>query len=137
MPPFLQNALLSALLACAAVGHAAAPWCGAYNGNNYCQYQGQVARAYVNNYDQIILYFDAPMTTADASKVGASVTDACIVSTSTTQGERFGKLFYGTLLSAQATRRKIVVQMNPPAVEGYPRCDRVWISRSTQTKRNT
>jgi hypothetical protein len=107
---------------------AGSSFCEVVGGGYYCQYQGRVAQSYVNNFDQILLYFDPPMLPADAAKIGATQVVGCIVSTAgTVQNERFGKLFYATILAAQAARRDVVVQMRAPAFETWPRCDRVWM----------
>lgn len=120
---------LSLLLLMASVAsYAGAPTCAVSSATNYCQYTGLVNQAYVNASNQVILYFDTFMTPAQASTLGATEVHACSVDLGTTQGAQFGKMFYATLLTAQAMRRSVTVMM-VGAIFGYPRCDRIWLAQ--------
>jgi hypothetical protein len=106
--------------------HAAAPVCTA----TYCYYTGQVNQAYVNEYNQVILYYDTMLTPAQSTAMNTTHPDGCVVDLSTAAGAQFGEMFYATLLSAQATRRAVTVFIFPAASTGlFPRCDRIWLAQ--------
>jgi hypothetical protein len=109
------------------VVQAAAPVCYPYNGTGYCQYSGRVVKAYVNAYDQILLYFDTPVDLNQAASVGltgATVSTAAIYNMSANRD--FGKMLYATLVAAQARGANVEVQMHSVS-GGYLVMDRVWI----------
>jgi hypothetical protein len=120
--------LTLALLMAGVASYAGAPTCAVSGTTNYCQYTGLVNQAYVNASNQVILYFDTFMTAAQAATLSATEVHACSVDLGTTQSAQFGKMFYATLLTAQATRRSVTVMM-VGAVFGYPRCDRIWLAQ--------
>ena len=104
---------------------AAKPTCHVHNGSPYCQYTGKVAQSYVNNGNQIILYFDTAFgSTSEINIPGVTVTSACLVPGNS--GMDFAKMFYASMLMAQATGRNVTVQMWGET-GGYPKCDRVWV----------
>lgn len=104
---------------------AAKPYCTVYNGSPYCQYTGKVSKSYVNAGNQIILYFDTAFGSASEINIpGVTVTNACLVPGNS--GMDFAKMFYASMLTAQATGRNVTVQMWGD-LGGYPKCDRVWV----------
>ena len=121
-------ALCLVLLISSLASYAGSQTCAVAGTTNYCQYTGQVNHAYVNAYNQVILFFDTLLTTAQAATLGATEVTACSVDISTTPGAQFGKMFYATLLTAQATRRPVTVMM-VVSFAGYPRCDRIWLAQ--------
>ena len=128
---FLAIAALSLTVATSFFGapkaHAAAPVCYPYGGAGYCQYTGKVVKAYVNAYDQILLYFDAPVDLNHAVSVGltgASVSVAAIYNMAANKD--FGKMLYATLLAAQSRGANVEVQMHSVS-GGYLAIDRIWI----------
>src|SRR5690349_24088188 len=77
-------ALLAGAYCIATPAHAAAPHCHPYQSTGYCQYDGKVARAYINAYKQIILYFDTPFSPSRAAAVGltgVSIDNAAVYNT--------------------------------------------------------
>jgi hypothetical protein len=82
---------------------ASAPQCYPYGSTGYCQYDGRVAKVYVNAYNQLILYFDAPVNSANAAAVGmtgVTVESAAIYSINANPD--FAKMLFASLLTAQA-----------------------------------
>lgn len=111
----------------AAPASAGAPQCYPWQNTGYCQYNGKVREAYVNAYDQVILYFDADVNPANAAAVGltgVTVTSAAMFSMSTNKD--FGKMLFAALLSAQARGAEISVQMLT-VNGGYLVIDRIWV----------
>lgn len=104
-----------------------APQCySSYGG--YCEYDGFVERIYVNSGNLILIYFDTPMASGETKKAG--IASAELVAAMVDLGKRpdFAKLLYSTALSAQATGRKISLQMHS-ASQGYLEADRIWLSK--------
>jgi hypothetical protein len=105
-----------------------APQCYPYNGTGYCQYDGRVQRAYINAYQQVILYFDTPINTASATSVGitgVTVSDAAIYNMGA--NPEFGKALFAAMLTAQARGTTVSVQMHS-ASDGYLVIDRIWVN---------
>lgn len=118
--------LVLGLWACSVGSYAGAPVCTA----TYCSYTGQVNQAYVNEYNQVILYYDTMLTPSQSSLMNTTHPDGCVVDLSTAAGAQFGKMFYATLLTAQATRRAVMVFIFPATSTGlFPRCDRIWLAQ--------
>lgn len=106
---------------------AAAPNCHPYNGYGYCQYDGRVREAYINAYNQIILYFDTPASLANVAAVGlagVTVDNAAIYNMQTNPD--FGKALFAALLAAQARGATVSVQMHSVS-GGYLVMDRIWV----------
>ena len=104
------------------------PSCTA-NSGGYCQYTGYVKQIYVNKSGMILIYYDTPFDTEqDADVAGYSLglggRSAAVVLVS--ENPEFAKLFYSTALSAQATKRKITIQMRGTH-SGYLKADRIWL----------
>jgi hypothetical protein len=108
------------------VATAAPPACySAYGG--YCQYDGKVRIAYINAYNQIILYFDAamPQTAPGSAGIsGVSIFDSAVYPIS--ENPDFAKALYASLLAAQARGALIQVQMMGTS-NGYMKMDRIWV----------
>jgi hypothetical protein len=108
---------------------AAAPHCHPSQSTGYCQYDGKVARAYINAYKQIILYFDAPLNIPDATNVGlAGVTVNNAALYNTTTDPDFAKSLFAAMLAAQARGSTISVQMMSVS-GGYLVIDRIWVDQ--------
>jgi hypothetical protein len=123
-------AALAAVLVWQAPGDAiaSAPACYTYNGSGYCQYQGKVAQAYMNAYNEILLYFDTPANPSDVANVGITgVTNYGAARFLITNNPEFGKALMAALLSAQARGATITVQLWGTGA-GYMTIDRFWVS---------
>lgn len=128
----IRHAIPAAALLAAGIIHspsaaAAAPHCHPYQSTGYCQYDGKVARAYINAYKQIILYFDTPFDPSSAAAVGltgVSIDNAAVYNISTDAD--FGKSLFAAMLSAQARGATISVQMMSVSA-GYLVIDRIWV----------
>ncbi len=108
-------------------GIASAPICRTHNGAPYCQYDGYVAKAYINVYGQVLLYYDTPLDLSEPASVGISgISSTAAAAFSLDENLEFGRSLYATLLSAQSRGAKITVQMRD-RVGGYLRIDRIWI----------
>jgi hypothetical protein len=106
---------------------AAAPQCYTWSGGGYCQYNGKVAQAYINAYQEIFLYFDTPVDPAQAASVGLTgVTVNHIARCHMTSNPDFGKALFAALLAAQARGATISVQMHSVS-GGYLMMDRIWV----------
>jgi len=119
---------LIALMVMSSAAFGAAPTCQLYNGSSpYCSYSGYVARIYVNASDTIILYFDTPMAANTASSVGFSATNTTAAAIKISENPEFANFFYSTALAAQASKRKIGIQMRDNH-GSYLKIDRIWLS---------
>ena len=108
--------------------YGSAPQCHPYNGSWYCQYDGRVRQAYINAYQQVILYFDTPLNIADATAVGASgvtVNSAAVYNMGSNPD--FGKALFAAMLTAQARGVTVSVQMSSVS-GGYLTIDRIWVN---------
>lgn len=105
---------------------AAKPTCHSSNGG-YCEYTGKISRIYVNNSNQILVYFDTPFDVGEWDKAGftASQTAAAIILID--EKPSYAKLFYSTALAAQVSKREVNFQMRN-VVNGYLKADRIWLS---------
>ena len=106
---------------------ASEPNCYPWQSTGYCQYNGKVSRAYVNAYDQLILYFDTPLNPANAAAVGltgVTVTNAATYNMATNR--EAGKMLFAAMLSAQARGATVEVQMMSVS-GGYLVMDRIWV----------
>ena len=109
--------------------HAAAPHCHPWQSTGYCQYDGKVARAYINAYKQIILYFDTPFSPSSATNVGltgVTIDNAAIYNTTTDPD--FAKSLFAAMLTAQARGANVSVQMMSVSA-GYLVIDRIWVDQ--------
>jgi hypothetical protein len=102
--------------------------CAPWGTSGYCQYDGRVARAYINAYHEVILYFDTAFSTSIATGVGlpgVSIDNAAKYNM--TANPDFGKSLFAALLSAQARGATVSVQMSSVA-DGYLVIDRIWVN---------
>ena len=119
--------LVAIALAHLPAADAAAPHCHPYQSTGYCQYDGKVARAYINAYKQIILYFDTTFNPSSAAAVGltgVTVDNAAIYNTTTDPD--FAKSLFAAMLAAEARGSTISVQMMSVS-GGYLVIDRIWV----------
>lgn len=106
---------------------AAAPACYPYNGSGYCQYNGLVREAYINAYNEIILYFDTPLNLASAAAAGVAGVTVDSAAKYNMQGNPdFGKALFAAMLAAQARGATVSVQMHSVS-GGYLVIDRIWV----------
>jgi hypothetical protein len=108
--------------------YASAPQCYPYGSTGYCQYDGRVTKVYVNAYNQVILYFDAPVNSANAAAVGmtgVTVESAAIYNINSNL--EFAKMLLASLLAAQARGATVTVQMMSVS-GGYLEMDRIWVN---------
>ena len=107
---------------------AGAPTCHVdASGVPYCSYSGRVARAYINENNYVLLYFDTAMDLSEPASVGIdNITSATAAAYLLTDNPEFGKALYASLLAAQARGATITVNMNN-RVSGYLRIDRIWV----------
>jgi len=109
--------------------YAGAPTCqyASSNSSPYCQYTGTVSRAYINNANAILVYFDTNMPVGEPQTVGfdSNVRSAAIL-VITPENEVFAKAFYATALTALAANKKVTIQMRG-VYGGYLKMDRIWI----------
>jgi hypothetical protein len=101
--------------------------CGMSGTLRYCQYDGRVSRAYVNAYDQIIVYFDTDFGVSVPAQVGFSVSAANAATVSTVAKPDFAKMLYASVLAAQAQDKTITLQMYEVA-NGLLVADRIWVN---------
>jgi hypothetical protein len=112
----------------ASSAHASAPNCYPWGAAGYCQYDGRVVRAYINAYNQVILYFDAPVNPANAAAVGltgVTVDNAAIYNT--TANPEFARGLFASMLAAQARGATVTVQMFSVS-SGYLVIDKIWVN---------
>jgi len=109
------------------LGYSAEPTCQTYNENNYCSYSGKVQRIYVNASNQILIYFDQPLSLEVASTFGYEITYGGAAIFPIDDKPEFAKMFYSTALTAQASGRNISIQMRS-VLNGYMKFDRIWLA---------
>jgi hypothetical protein len=103
------------------------PQCyGTYGG--YCQYNGYVQNLYINSGNVILVYFDTAMDEGEWEKAGVAATQRSAAAILVDENPEFAKMFYSTALSAQATKRKISVQLRG-VHSGYLKIDRIWLEQ--------
>jgi hypothetical protein len=108
--------------------NAAAPYCGMAGTQGYCQYQGKVSQAYVNAYQEILLYFDTPVPASEVAVAGFSgVSNYGAARFHMGSNPEFGRMLYASLLAAQARGATVTVQMYSSG-GGYLQIDRIWVS---------
>lgn len=105
---------------------AAKPTCSP-NYNGYWSYAGTVDRIYINSGNLILIYFDEPIEISEASKAGLSITETSAAAYKVNDNPEFAKLFYSTALAAQASKRKVLIQMRG-TLNGYLKFDRIWLA---------
>ena len=105
---------------------AAKPTCSS-NYNGYCSYTGTVDRIYINSGNLILIYFDEPINLSEPSKAGLSITETSAAIYRVNDNPEFARLFYSTALAAQASKRKVTIQMRD-TLNGYLKFDRIWLA---------
>jgi hypothetical protein len=123
----LETSCFLFLLLGANMSYADAPICHPHNGAPYCAYYGKVSQIYVNTYNTILLYFDTSLDLSSAQNYWGGVIHGNATSVKIDDNPEFAKLFYSTALSAQATGRKVSLQMRGQN-SGYLAADRIWLS---------
>jgi hypothetical protein len=117
--------IAGALFGTSGMVHAGKPGCGTSGGENYCYYTGKVLNSYVNAGNVILMYFDTQFgSTSEINIPNVQTLGACAVSMTGTPA--FSKLFYASILTAQAGGRNVSVQMRG-TINGTLVCDRVWV----------
>lgn len=110
------------------LGYSAAavePSCSTAGSVSFCRYTGAVAKIYVNDANQILLYFDTPMDVSRPAAVGISgVTQSVAAIIRINDNPTFAQYFYSTALAAQARGVDINIQMRGVS-NGYLKIDRV------------
>jgi hypothetical protein len=102
--------------------------CSTWSGTGYCQYDGKVTRAYINAYNEVILYFDTTFSTSLPSGVGINgVTINNAAKYNMTANPDFGKALFGAMLAAQARGATVSVQFSGVS-DGYLAIDRIWVN---------
>ena len=94
----------------------------------YCQYTGFVQKIYVNSGNLILMYFDTTMDEGEWDTAGIVASNRNAAAIVINDNPDFAKLFYSTALSAQASKRKVTVQLRG-AHSGYLKIDRVWLDQ--------
>ncbi len=106
------------------------------NGGNtpFAEYYGTVKSCYVNNHDEIILYFDTAISednlTLAQSSYSENLTQRYAALFQISTNPDFAKYLYATMLTAQTTGKKIHIQMRGVSTgvhSGYPLIDRIWL----------
>ena len=124
----MKLCFLIAVLGAIAAGESVAGslTCAPYGGGAYCQYDGKGAEAYVNAYDLIHVYFDQSFDISVPAQVGFNVSSASVAVVPISANPDFAKMFYSTVLSAQARSAAVRIQMTSTS-GGYLRADRIWV----------
>jgi len=123
---YCTTSILIAILFLASSVHAGAPTCSA-NSNGYCVYTGKISRIYVNSDNIILLYFDTPVALDVPTVAGLTITTGSAAAFHMDKNQEFAKAFYSTALAAQASGRKVTIQMRN-VQSGYLEFDRIWLS---------
>lgn len=115
-----------AILTPVSIAEAGAPACYTYGSAGYCQYDGLVARAYINSGNFLLIYFDAPLNLSSVASVGITgVTQADACGFPITENPDYAKMLFAAALAAQARGATVSLQLWGSA-SGYIRCDRIW-----------
>lgn len=124
----IATAILGAMATChGSSALADAPTCHTHSSGPYCSYHGIVHKAYVNENNWILLYFDTalnPSAVAAVRLTNVTNYNACIYKL--TDNADFAKAFYASILAAQARDARITVHMREGS-SGYLQCDRIWV----------
>ena len=123
-------AIIAGLLAFsfAESSEAGAPTCHAHSTGPYCRYEGHVSSVYINDGNIILLYFDTAMESSAPASVGISgVSQYSAAAYRLDDNPEYAKLLYASMLTAQARKATITVQMRN-TLHGYLVIDRIWVS---------
>ncbi len=117
--------LVLAILLSSNAALAAKPTCSVAS-SGYCQYIGPVRQVYVNSGNLILLTFDVGIDPADAAIAGFTPSRGDAAAYPVDENPEFGKLLYSTMLTAQASKRQVTIQMRGTS-SGYLKIDRIWM----------
>lgn len=92
----------------------------------YCQYDGTIERIYLNENNFIIVYFNAEFDKGAASAAGITTTFLGGGAVNGTTKPEYAKMFYSTALAAQATGRKVKIQMQGTEAS-YAKITKIWL----------
>ncbi len=104
------------------------PTCHEHSGGNYCKYTGLVEKVYVNSGNLILMYFENPIDSSIPSSFGLDTVYHGAGAVSINDNNEFAQYFYSTVLAAQASGRKVTIQMRGTR-SGYLKIDRVWLAK--------
>lgn len=116
-------------------------WAGEYtclnNGHSVCKYSGNVEKAYINEDDVVIIYFEAAVSSTEKDSAGYTCMGDARTHRSagrldiTQDNEIFGKQLYASALSAAIAGKEVIVMMTKNRCLGsYPQIDRIWVERN-------
>jgi len=109
---------------------AEAPTCRVHESGPYCKYYGKVKNLYINEGNLLLMYFDAAGNISDIrSHIPEAWSGSVHVAAAynTADNPDFANKLYSTLLTAQASKRKVSIQMRG-VTSGYLKIDRVWLA---------
>lgn len=121
--------LLGVLATCVLPGVASAQGftCGGSGAGAYCQYTGKVARAYSNDTNAILLYFEETVDISLAANVGITgVSNNQAGVYYTTNNATFAEYLYSTMVTALAADKTVQVQFKV-SQSGYLRINKIWL----------
>ncbi|MEM7765650.1 MAG: hypothetical protein AAF290_16410 [Pseudomonadota bacterium] len=132
----LRNCLLTIAAATAFMmgisgsAYAGAPTCSTHSSGPFCQYVGTASKAYINDGNIILLYFDTKMDLAQPSGVGITgVTAGFAAGYRITDNPDIAKILYSTMLAGQSLNATVTIQMRGTTA-GYVRIDRIWLDEN-------
>lgn len=95
----------------------------------HCQYTGKISRAYINEDNLMLIYFEQPFDIALPAAVGIlGVSRGDAGSYLTTNNHSYSEFLYSTALTALAADKTVVVQFFV-AQSGYLRVNKIWIDK--------
>ncbi len=101
--------------------------CGGSGAGAYCQYTGKVSRAYVNESNQILMYFEQSIDLALPAAVGITgITKNQAGTYYISNNPDFAEYLYSTLVTALAADKTVVVQFKV-SESGYLRMNKIWL----------
>ncbi|SIO20894.1 hypothetical protein SAMN02745824_3359 [Parasphingorhabdus marina DSM 22363] len=116
-----------ALVALPGVANAQSFSCAGSGAGAYCQYTGKVARAYINDGNLILMYFEQPINTNLPAAVGITgITQAAAGAYYTPNNPEFAEYLYSTIVTALAADKTVSLQFKA-AQSGYLRINKIWL----------
>lgn len=103
--------------------------CASYNGAPYCSYVGKVQKAYINEGNVLLFYFEESIDLSVVSASGYTGSPSTVAAAYlTTTNPVFAEYLYSTMLTALAADKVVTIQMS--GLEGgYLRINRIWIHK--------
>lgn len=93
----------------------------------YCQYQGKITRAYINEDNLMLIYFEQPFDVAITATAGITgVSNGQAGSYIITDNQNYSEFLYSTALTALAAEKTVIMQFYE-ARSGYLKIDKIWI----------